>query len=291
MGQLLGLQRPAGQPSPAEESSSRAAGGGGAAAALDAPHTPAAAASSAAARASLPWVAAGGAAPQRDPRLIAGAELYEQHLRRALAVPAEQRDSDVCSFLDAHAALEAAADALEAEEGAAGTSRGGSSSSRPGPSPGSEERQLLAAARYFTATWASATAPGLRHPRLVDAHGPPSHVNHLLWSTVAQPVISMNFYFWLPAPSVTLPNEHALRWSEPGAPRLDARRLLLLLLLSDAMSVGMGAAGALRFLAAAQRTLRNPRAAQHVAAGLAAMAARAGGGSVAPSVHELSVAW
>lgn len=212
-------------------------------------------------------------------------------------VPPEARDADISSFLAAHAALEEAAAALEEhEERAAGTSQAGSPSpgpsSRPGPSaPGSEERRLQGAARYLVATWATATAPGLRHPRLAKAHGPPLCIEQLLWSTVAQPTFSLNLYFWLPAPSFTVPNEAALRWPEPGAPRLDARRLLLLLLLADAMAVGMGAAGALRFLAAAQRTLRNPHAAQQVAAGLAAMAARAGGGAVAPSVHDLSVAW
>ena len=83
-----------------------------------------------------------------------------------------------------------------------------------------------------------------------------------------------------------------MHWSEPGAPRLDARRLLLLLLLGGAMSLGAGAAGSLRFLGAVQRTLHNPRAAQQVEAGLAAMAARAGSAAVpVPSIRDLSVAW
>ncbi len=192
----------------------------------------------------------------------------KQHLRRALAVPEAQRDADVRSFLAAHAALEAAADALQEPEarsagasaqgsssGGSASSQGGSASSQGGSSAGSEERRLLATAAYLTATWATATTRGLRHPRLAEAHGPPLQVNQLLWQTVASPCISMNLLFWLPAPSVTLPNEDAKHWAAPGALHLNASRLLLLLLLADAMSVGMGAAGALHFLAArAQRS-------------------------------------
>lgn len=288
MEQPADLEQPAGQPSASEVGSSPAEGNGGGGAASDAHRTPAAAASSAGASASPEAGAADDSRPQRDPGLIAGAELYERHLRRALALPPERRDADVCSFLAAHAELEAAADALhEAEEAASG------SGSRPRPgsgAPGSEERQLLGAARYLVGTWATATASGLRHPRLAYAHGPPLCMKSLLWS-VSQPVVSFNAIPWEPPPPVALPNDDALRWSEPGAPRLDARRLLLLLLLADAMAAGLGAAGALRFLAATQRTLRSPRAAQRAAAGLRAMAARAGGGAVAPSVHALSVAW
>lgn len=304
-------QQPAGQPSAAEEEGSSQAVETGAAAVAGAAAAASSAAASSRASSSSPsdddsGEAASKRAPtsQREPRMIAGAELYEQHLRRALAVPDAQRDADVHSFLAAHAALEAAADALQEPEarsagasaqgsssGGSASSQGGSASSQRGSSAGSEERRLLATAAYLTATWATATTRGLRHPRLAEAHGPPPQVNQLLWQTVATPTISMNMLFWLPAPSVTLPNEDAKRWAAPGAPRLDARRLLLLLLLADAMSVGPGAAGALHFLAAAQRTLRSPRAAQQMAAGLAAMAARAGGGADPPSVHELSVAW
>lgn len=298
------------QPSPApvsapEEGSSPApADGGGAAAAAcdDEPVAPPAtsAATGADAGGTQPSAEASSSsssASQRD-KLIAGAELYEERLRRALAVPEAQRDADVRSFLAANAALEAAAEVLEAEEAAeeAAKQAGGSSSSRgghsrPSAAPGSEERQLLAAARYLTATWVTSTNRGLLHPRLVYSFGPHTLLQKLLWGTVSQPVICFNPIPWLPPPSCTLPNDAAKRWTEPGAARLDARRLLQILLLADQISVGMGSTGALRYLAAAQRTLRNPRAAQQVEAGLAAMAARAGSGAVAPSIHELSVCW
>lgn len=278
------MEQPPSPPSAAGGGSSQAVGDGGQPAASGAPATPASSAGAAAGTPPSADSSPSSSSSQQPKPVIAGAELYEQHLRRALAVPEAQRDADLRSFLAAHAALEAAAAALEAEE-AAGGGQGGLAA------PGSEERRLLGTARYLVARWATATAPGLNHPRLANALGPPQPINDLLWRTVGQPSISLNVFLWLPAPSCTLPNEDALRWSEPGAPRLDARRLLLLLLLADAMSVGVGAAGALRFLAAVQRTLRNPHAAQQVEAGLAAMAARAGDGAVAPSVHELSVAW
>lgn len=102
-------------------------------------------------------------------------------------MPEAQHDADLRSFRAAHAALEAAADALEAEEAA---SKGGGAAA-----PGAEERRLLAAAQCVTATWATATWP-LHHPRLASVHHLPAAIETLLWDTVAQPVISFNILFW-----------------------------------------------------------------------------------------------